>query len=131
MNKQIFLLFSAVVIFASCHKTDDKHLTGRWKLAHETKFKLDGSKDTEQTYPYEGNTSVLVFEQEEIYRYTEVKSLKITADTGIYNLQEKRLYSEKTKTTGEIIYFKNDTLTLNIFNPNRKTHQRIFERMKE
>ncbi|MDR0368528.1 MAG: hypothetical protein LBH82_05240 [Bacteroidales bacterium] len=129
MKKYIYLLLLSGVLLVSCHKSDEEQLLGRWRLIHETTIRINGNT-TEQDYPHDGNTSVLVFENDETYRYTEVKSMKAEADTGVYNFKEKKLYSEKSKTTGEIVFFEKDKLIVDISNTRRKTHSRIFEKMK-
>ena len=130
MKKQIFLLLTAIIIFASCNKSDEERLIGRWKLSHEIKYNVNGTV-TEQDYPYEGNTSVLVFEDDGIYRYTEVKSLKVTADTGTYNFSEKKYFSQKGEIIGEILDIQKKKLMVDVYKNTIKTYQRTFEKMKD
>lgn len=134
MKKQIFILLAMIAVFAiSCEKdkTESEMLIGRWELSHEITYK-NGQINKEQDYPYEGNTSVFVFEKDESYRYTEVKSLKVsTADTGTYNLEEKKYYSQNSDIVGEILEIQEDKLLVDIYSKNRKTFQRTFVKMKE
>ncbi len=129
MKKHIFPLILAIIVFASCQKSESELLVARWKLSHETVYNKNGTI-TEQDYPYQGNTSVLVFEKDEMYRYTEVEGQKITADTGTYNLSEKKYFSQKDAITGEILDIQKKKLIVDVYKNEIKTHQRIFEKMK-
>lgn len=132
MKKHIFLLSVVAVLLAiSCKKSEDELLIGHWKLSHEISYDPDGSIKKQQNYPYEGNTSVLVFEEDERYRYTAVESQKITTDTGTYNFSEKKYFSQKNGIVGDILDIQKKKLIVDIYKNVIKTHQRTFEKMKD
>jgi hypothetical protein len=132
MKKYIFLLSVITILLTiSCKKSEEELLIGRWKLSHEISYNLDGSIKKQQDYPYEGNTSVLVFEKDETYRYTAFESQKVTADTGTYNFSEKKYFSQDGKVIGEILDIQKKKLMVDVYKNAIKTHQRTFEKMKD
>jgi len=129
MKKHLSLLLVVAAIAAmSCQKSDKELLVGRWKLIQETTYKPDNTTE-EKEYPYEGNTSVFVFEKNGTYRYTEVLSSIITVTNGTYSLDEHKYLSTEDGVVGEIISLQKKKLIIGVDSNEIRTHQRVFERM--
>ena len=124
-----FLLVVAAIAVTSCQKSDKEFLVGRWKLIQETTYKSDTIAE-EKEYPFEGNTSVFVFEKDGSYRYTEVIASKVTVTNGTYSLDEPKRLTVENEIVGKIVDIQKKKLTVDVDSSEIKIRQRVFERMK-
>ena len=130
MRKYTFLLLVvAATVAISCQKSDKELLVGRWKLIQETIYKSDTIAE-EKEYPFEGNTSVFVFEKDGSYRYTEVIASKVKVTNGTYSLDEPKHLTTEDGIAGEIVNIQKKKLIVDVDSSEIRIRQRVFERMK-